>query len=477
MNDDMLDENDYETSARMEAESQRSAERDALVEQRRARQMGRGGTGKKSVPLLVGTLSVFALLGFIVALGPSAVLKIFGITDIDTAPKTSQIDLGVEKLRESSASLDFLVPAEAQTKVETPDPDAELNKRFELLKKELEAVARAKDTPEISLSDVKEMLQQYNEQMADKLEDERRKMAAENTRLRAETERLQEEKRRADEAARRDEQLQREKHDLDNLQRQSKGVVVDDSANALAAFGGVEGDPEDLDNNDKFLVAASNSVFETAKSTSLADPSRMVVQGTIISAVLETAINTELPGNLRAQVTEPVFSFDGTRILMPAGTILIGTFNNKVDVAQKRVLIAWNRAVTPEGKSVALGSTGTDLLGRAGTEGNVDNRLKTKFGAAALISTITAIPTALASLSGGGSDSGGGTTINVGGSSGSGGGSGGGSVGSELASNAGDQLEEQSSSVLEKYLSLPPIIRIPQGEEIRVFVNRDLFFR
>jgi type IV secretion system protein VirB10 len=187
-----------------------------------------------------------------------------------------------------------------------------------------------------------------------------------------------------------------------------------------------------------------------------------VVQGTIISAVLESAIDTELPGNIRAQVMRPVYSFDGSRVLMPSGTILIGQFNDNIDIAQKRVLIAWNRAITPEGKSIALGSIGTDTLGRSGTTGNVDNRYATKFGAAILISAITVAPSMLASSRGGG-ESASGTTVNVG-------------AGNRLASGIGDTVGEQGSGMLKKYLSLPPVIRIPQGEEIRIFANRDLVF-
>jgi type IV secretion system protein VirB10 len=159
---------------------------------------------------------------------------------------------------------------------------------------------------------------------------------------------------------------------------------------------------------------------------------------------------------------QPVYSFDGTQVLMPSGTILIGQFNNDVDIAQQRVLIAWNRAITPEGKSIALGSIGTDTLGRSGTIGNVDNRYATKFGAAILISAITAAPAALAGHQGGRADSSG-TTINVGG-------------GGKLASSVGDTVSGQGNDMLKKYLSLPPVIRIPQGEEIRIFANRDLVF-
>jgi type IV secretion system protein VirB10 len=91
----------------------------------------------------------------------------------------------------------------------------------------------------------------------------------------------------------------------------------------------------------------------------------------------------------------------------------------------------------------------------------VDNRYGTKFGAAILVSAITALPQAIAASSRSSSS---GTTVNVGG-------------GSQLASQVGTQVGGQASGVLDQYLSLPPVIRVPQGEEIRIFVNRDLVFR
>lgn len=468
------DDDHYVDEAALKANAQRAAEREGLLEERRARQGRAGGRGRGRA-LQVGAIAAIAITFVVIAVGPTSALRMFGLVDGKVVPKTSEVDLAVERLSKETAALDFVVPP-SKEKAKPVDPNVEWTKRFEQLKQDLEAVTRANKKPEISLDDVKGLLQKYNEQMSDKLAEERKRMAVENEKLKAEAERLQEEKRQNEEAKRLDEQRSKERKKVEDLQRESKGVVVDDSRNGAASFSGTQSDPADLDGNHRFLATAATTVFETAKSNSLADPSRTVVQGTIISAVLETAIDTELPGNLRAQVIEPVYSFDGRRVLMPSGTVLIGTFNNDVEVAQKRVLIAWNRAVTPDGKSVALGSTGTDVLGRAGTAGNVDNRLKTKFGAAALISTISAIPTALASF-GGKSNSG--TTINIGngsGSSGSGGGAGQQML-SGVASNAGAQISEQGSGILEKYLSLPPVIRVPQGEEIRIFVNRDLIFR
>ncbi|MEI2387439.1 TrbI/VirB10 family protein [Breoghania sp. JC706] len=455
-----------------QAEERRAAERERLLEERRARQTGRGrsgGSGRRRMILLVGA-GLAALV--ILIIGPMNLLRALGLAGGMGGPKTSQVDLEVGRPTHDQSRLDFLVPAAPVEVKEEVDPNKAWNERFEALQSELENLVRSQKGPEVKLSDVKDLLGQYNARMAERMERQRKEMAEENARLREAAERLKEKQRREEEDRRRAEEERQRKQAISLKQIASGSVVVDQSGAGAGIASGLDLGL-DLDQNDRFLSANAGSKVETVRARKLADPSRTVVQGTIISAVLETAINTELPGNIRAQVTEPVFSFDGTRVLMPAGTQLIGKFNNDVEVAQKRVLIAWNRAITPAGRSVALGSTGTDVLGRAGTLGNVNNRLGTKLGAAVLISTVSALPTMLSNLTGGGRSSNSGTTINIGGS----GSSSGQSAGGEVAKGIGDRVAEAGGTILEKYLSLPPIIRIPQGEEIRVFVNRDLIIR
>ncbi len=249
------------------------------------------------------------------------------------------------------------------------------------------------------------------------------------------------------------------KRDAELLKRRvSDGNVYDESEEGKSTSGTKEGETgvRELSQNEKFLKSASATGFETSKATDLGDISKVIVQGTIISAVLETAINTELPGNIRAQVVNPVYSFDGQTILMPAGTRLIGTYNSKISIAQKRVLIAWNRAITPEGRSVKLAATGTDRLGRGGQSGNVDTRFFQRFGTAILITSISAIPSFLAN-----DEATGNSTI---------------SAANNVAQDASNDLKDATEDVLEEYLKLPPIIRIPQGTVMNVLVNQDLDF-
>ncbi|WP_259672358.1 TrbI/VirB10 family protein [Rhizobium sp. NLR22b] len=431
-------------------------DRNLLVDARRARQTGRSGRTTNARLIMSAGLIGGAVVLFVAITGPAGALKAFGIGR-DDGPRTSRVDMEVERDSHQPVHLDFAVPASPEPK-EKEDPNAAWNAKIKALQDQIAELERRKQSG-VSSGEIEALIARYNESMKKELEGERKAMAEENARLRAVAEQAEEERRRAEEAAKLQSGETKERQKLAKMQRESASVVVDDADGP--AGGTIDGEQSqaDLDQNERFLKSAASSTFQTSVSRQLADPSRTVVQGTIISAVLETAIDTELPGNIRAQVMEAVYSFDGTHVMMPSGTILIGQFNNDLNLVQKRVLIAWNRAITPSGQSIALGSTGADKLGRSGTEGNVDNRYGTKFGAAILVSAITALPSMLSNR---GSKSDSGTTINVGG---------------QMAGQMTGSASSQASGVLDKYLSLPPVIRIPQGEEIRVFVNRDLVFR
>jgi len=108
----------------------------------------------------------------------------------------------------------------------------------------------------------------------------------------------------------------------------------------------------------------------------------------MIRGILETAISSDLPGNVRATTTEDVYSFDGRRVLIPKGTMLTGEYRSGLNRGQSRVFIVWTRMLRADGVSLMLGSYGTDSLGRTGLTGEVDKHFLDRFGNAALL-TIT----------------------------------------------------------------------------------------
>ncbi len=173
-----------------------------------------------------------------------------------------------------------------------------------------------------------------------------------------------------------------------------------------------------------------------------------VVQGAVIPAVLETAVNSDLPGYVRAIVSRDVRSFDGANVLVPRGSRLVGQYRSGVALGQSRAFVIWTRLIRPDGVGVELAAPGTDALGRGGLEGRVDRHFLQRFGGAILLSLITAG----AQIAANDSD----TQVII----------------ASTSQGAGDA----ASTVLQSDLAIAPTVKVPQGAPIRIFVTRDLDF-
>ena len=205
-----------------------------------------------------------------------------------------------------------------------------------------------------------------------------------------------------------------------------------------------------LSENELYLASGFEAEFPTSTGQILPRQDRLVAQGTIIQAILETAINSDLPGMIRGQVSEDVRSFDGTAVMIPKGSRLIGRYNSNIEVGQNRIVAVWTRLIRPDGSSIALGSPASDDLGVSGMTGTVDTHFAERFGSAALISV-------LAGLSGYGASQ----IDDV--------------AGRDTAIGVGNDFTGAANSSFERYLALAPTIRADQGSRVSVFVARDLF--
>ncbi|WP_306043786.1 TrbI/VirB10 family protein [Mameliella sp. MMSF_3455] len=225
-------------------------------------------------------------------------------------------------------------------------------------------------------------------------------------------------------------------------------------ASPMIAFSGAGSGPRDGAiearlNADEAFVRSGAQVAEVTRAVVIANPSHTVPQGTMIQAVTETALDSSLPGAIRAIVSEDVHAYDGSRVLIPRGSRLIGRYRSDLALAQSRVMVAWDRIILPDNQSVQISAYGGDALGRSGTTGFVDTRFAERFGSAALISLIGALPSAAASQI---EDE----------------------TAADLASDVGSDLHDSTQSVLQDYLAIKPVIHVGQGARITVMVDRDL---
>lgn len=136
------------------------------------------------------------------------------------------------------------------------------------------------------------------------------------------------------------------------------------------------------------ILAAASDGVERVKAARLRNPSLTIPQGTVIPAVLETALDSTRGGGVRALVQRHVRGFDGTRVLIPRGSRLYGEYQADLKRGQNRALVQWTRLIRPDGVTVALDSPSSDPLGRAGVKGKVDSKFFQRFGNALLQSVL-----------------------------------------------------------------------------------------
>ena len=190
------------------------------------------------------------------------------------------------------------------------------------------------------------------------------------------------------------------------------------------------------------FVAAQDP--DRARASRFANPATTVPKGTVIHAVMETALDSNRAGFARAIVSRNVRSFDGTRLLVPKGSKLLGEYEADLNHGQNRALIQWHRLMLPDGTIIDVDSPSADSLGRAGVKGKVNSHFFARFGGAILQSALD--------------------------------------IGVQLATReaGGDTLIFGSPIGGQEKISQPadikPTLTIKQGSSVAVFVARDLDF-
>lgn len=127
---------------------------------------------------------------------------------------------------------------------------------------------------------------------------------------------------------------------------------------------------------------------ERVTATWFQNPSTTIPKGTVIQAVLESALDSTRAGFARAIVSRDVFGFDGTQVLIPRGSRLVGEYKADLTSGQNRALIQWQRLMRPDGAMINLDSPSADPLGRAGVKGKVNSHFLERFGGAILQSAL-----------------------------------------------------------------------------------------
>lgn len=229
------------------------------------------------------------------------------------------------------------------------------------------------------------------------------------------------------------------------------------------ALGDAVSDPLDLDlQNDQNLQGRKLDFLGQGVDPEIYNPHRLqdpaspyqVMTGTVIAASLLTGINSDLPGQVIAQVTENVYdTVSGRYLLIPQGSRVIGTYDSVVAFAQERALVVWQRIIMPDGSSVVIENLpATDTAGYAGLEDEVDFHTWRLLGGIAL-STLLGVSTELTF----GEDES--------------------DLVEAIRESTQDSVDQVGQPITERNLNIQPTITIRPGWPLRIIVNRDLVLR
>ena len=198
---------------------------------------------------------------------------------------------------------------------------------------------------------------------------------------------------------------------------------------------------------------ADGKIYNSHKLQTPASPYQ-IMAGTIISASLITGINSDLPGNVIAQVTENVYdTATGGHLLIPQGARMMGTYDSVVAFGQERALLVWQRIILPDGSSIIIDNLpGTDTAGYAGLEDKV-NFHTWKLLKGIVLSTLLGVST---ELTFGNQES---------------------DLVKAIRESAQDSTNQVGQSLTERNLNIQPTITIRQGWPLRIIVNKDMILR
>lgn len=211
------------------------------------------------------------------------------------------------------------------------------------------------------------------------------------------------------------------------------------------------------DQKEAFLTKSGDTATLNAGDLQASASPYTVMAGTIIPAALVTGINSDLPGQVIAEVTQSVYdTATGQYLLIPQGSRLIGRYDSQVAFGQKRVLLVWTRLILPDTSSIALDKLpGLDLAGYTGLEDGVDQHWGRLLSGAAL-STLLGVSSELAASNEGNAN---------------------GNVVVALRDSTQDTTNQVGQEITRRNLSIQPTLTVRPGFPMDVMVNKDLLLR
>lgn len=217
-------------------------------------------------------------------------------------------------------------------------------------------------------------------------------------------------------------------------------------ANAGTGSGG------DLGGSGSMAEMLTSTRTGTRKAGMLGNRNFILAKGSFIDCALQTRLDSTVPGMTACVITRTIYSDNGKVVLIERGSTVTGEYKANMRQGMARIFVLWSRIKTPNGVVIPLDSPGTDQLGGGGVPGYVDNHFWQRFGGALMLSLVDDVASGLTSSGG----SGGNSQFNF--------------------NSTGDATQNMAAEALKNTINIPPTLYKNQGEQVGIYVARDLDF-
>ncbi|WP_188012755.1 type IV secretion system protein VirB10 [Photobacterium damselae] len=256
-----------------------------------------------------------------------------------------------------------------------------------------------------------------------------------------------------------------------NTKPVTKRTITLNKSAASSSDGGAEpsqrpSQRENIDTTDSFKVFADGSSEQERDNSSLSSKLQstqtntalaavlynrdyLLAKGAYIDCVLNTKLDSTVPGMTKCTLTRNVYSDNGTTLLLERGSEVTGEYRANISQGQSRLFVLWDRVKTPNGVVISLSSPATDSLGAGGVSGYTDTHFWKRFGGAMMLSLVDDLAAYAAT-------NGGKNTNNF--------------------ENSSEAAQNMATEALKNTINIPPTFYKNQGERVGIFVARDLDF-
>ena len=212
------------------------------------------------------------------------------------------------------------------------------------------------------------------------------------------------------------------------------------------------GQPAGLNSNESFFLGQTK--LQRGQSVYQGTPSGDYIEaGTLVHVVLETGVSSQLPGQVIARVAQPVWNRSVDKIVVPAGSKVLGLYNANVSKGQNRVQVAWTKLILTNGKSISLANlSGVSLDGKSGLLARSDEHWDKILTGVALSGVFSATAAVLAGPT---------NSFNV-------------DPRQQAIYGAAQPIQRTGEEIATRYLDVQPELTIAPGERVGLLTTQDV---